>query len=147
MDKYNSKVSRYFNAVEQSNDGAIDFSDINTYLYKLPGLHGSSSAQILEQTATTAATVLLTGGAKLAASGATKAAQLLGAGAKTAGVIGSTVGAVVRGGGALAAITGNLYTRDKESMMEIFTNYETSIKEKLDSKGLSLDPYIAKAKD
>ena len=77
MGKYNSKISRYFNAVEQSNDGAIDFTDINTYLYKLPGLHGSSSAQIWEQAATTAATVLLMGGSKLASSGATKAAECI----------------------------------------------------------------------
>lgn len=147
MEKYGNNITRYFGAMEQSNDGAIDFSDINTYLYKLPGLHGSSSAQWKEQLATTAATMLLTGGSKLAASAAEKGAKALGAGLGLSKAIGSTVGAAAKGGGALAAITGNLYTRDRESMMEVFTNYETSVKNKLESKGLTLDPYVAKAKE
>lgn len=126
MQGYDKNISKYFKSIEGSNEGAIDYTDLNTYLYKAPGLIGSSSAQWKEQLGTTVATALLTGGASLVENAAAKLAF------KAAGVG--------------AATLGNLYTRDRESMMEIYTNYKTGVQEKLDSKGIKIEPYLEQAK-
>lgn len=46
MQGYDKHIKKYFKSVEGSKEGAIDYTDLNTYLYKSPGLIGSSSAQM-----------------------------------------------------------------------------------------------------
>ena len=115
LDEYNTKINPYFKRKETVQE--FDFTDIDTYLYKLPGLLGSSAATIEADIATTAG------------SWATGAAV----GATVGGPVGAGLGAV--GAGAVA-IAGNLYSRDAESKMEVYTNYKDSVKKQLQKDGI-----------
>lgn len=115
LDEYDTKINPYFKRKETIQE--FDFTDIDTYLYKLPGLLGSSAATIEADIATTAG------------SWATGAAV----GATVGGPVGAGLGAV--GAGAVA-IAGNLYSRDAESKMEVYTNYKDSVKKQLQKDGI-----------
>ena len=115
LDKYDTKIDPYFKRKEQTTE--FNFTDLDTYLYKLPGLMGSSAATIEADIATTAG------------SWATGAAV----GATVGGPVGAGLGAV--GAGAVA-IAGNLYSRDAESKMEVYTNYKDSVKRQLQKDGI-----------
>ena len=52
LDEYDAKIDPYFKRKEITQE--FDFTDIDTYLYKLPGLLGSSAATIEADIATTA---------------------------------------------------------------------------------------------
>ena len=52
LDKYDTKINPYFKRKEQTTE--FNFTDLDTYLYKLPGLMGSSAATIEADIATTA---------------------------------------------------------------------------------------------
>lgn len=115
LDEYDAKIDPYFKRKEATQE--FDFTDIDTYLYKLPGLLGSSAATIEADIATTAG------------SWATGAAI----GAAVGGPVGAGLGAV--GAGAVA-IAGNLYSRDAESKMEVYTNYKDAVKKQLQKDGI-----------
>ena len=115
LDEADTKIDPYFKRKESTQE--FDFTDIDTYLYKLPGLLGSSAATIEADIATTAG------------SWATGAAV----GATVGGPVGAGLGAV--GAGAVA-IAGNLYSRDAESKMEVYTNYKDSVKRQLQKDGI-----------
>lgn len=115
LDEADAKIDPYFKRKESTQE--FDFTDIDTYLYKLPGLLGSSAATIEADIATTAG------------SWATGAVV----GATVGGPVGAGLGAV--GAGAVA-IAGNLYSRDAESKMEVYTNYKDSVKRQLQKDGI-----------
>lgn len=115
LDEYDAKIDPYFKRKEATQE--FDFTDIDTYLYKLPGLLGSSAATIEADIATTAGS--WAAGASI--------------GAAIGGPIGAGVGAV--GAGAVA-IAGNLFSRDAESKMEVYTNYKDSVKKQLQKDGI-----------
>ena len=115
LDEYDAKIDPYFKRKEATQE--FDFTDIDTYLYKLPGLLGSSAATIEADIATTAGS--WAAGASI--------------GAAIGGPIGAGVGAV--GAGAVA-IAGNLFSRDAESKMEVYTNYKDSVKKQLQKNGI-----------
>lgn len=121
LEQYEAKIDPYFRMKEATTD--FDFTDIDTYLYKLPGLLGSSAATIEADIATTAG------------AWATGAAI----GTAVGGPIGTAIGAV---GSGTVAVAGNLYSRDKESKGEVYTNYKQSVinqleKNKIDKKILA----------
>ena len=115
LDEYDAKIDPYFKRKEQTTE--FDFTDLDTYLYKLPGLMGSSAATIEADIATTAG------------SWATGAAI----GASVGGPLGAALGAV---GAGTVAIAGNLFSRDAESKMEVYTNYKDSVKRQLQKDGI-----------
>lgn len=115
LDEYDAKIDPYFKRKEATQE--FDFTDIDTYLYRLPGLLGSSAATIEADIATTAG------------SWATGAVV----GAAVGGPVGAGLGAV--GAGAVA-IAGNLYSRDAESKMEVYTNYKDAVKKQLQKDGI-----------
>ena len=115
LDEYDAKIDPYFKRKEATQE--FNFTDIDTYLYKLPGLLGSSAATIEADIATTAGS--WAAGASI--------------GAAIGGPIGAGVGAV--GAGAVA-IAGNLFSRDAESKMEVYTNYKDSVKKQLQKDGI-----------
>jgi hypothetical protein len=112
-DKYQTKIEEYDSKItsdyyrRKSEEPGMDLTDIDTYLYKLPGLMGSSAATLEETLATTA--------------GAWAAGAAVGS-------IGGPAGTVLGGiaGGAIA-IAGNLYSRDKESKAEVYNYYKQSV--------------------
>ena len=124
MDEYEAKINPYFKMKDESTD--IDFTNIDTYLYKLPGLMGSSSATIGVDAATTAGAL----GASIIA------------GAVIGGPVGAAVGALV--GGAIS-IAGNLYSRDTEAYMEVYSNYKASVQDTL-QKNKNYDRILSDAK-
>lgn len=115
LDEYDSKINPYYKRKEQTQE--FDFTDIDTYLYKLPGLLGSSAATIEADIATTAG------------AWATGAAI----GTAVGGPIGTALGAL--GAGAVS-IVGNLYSRDAESKGEVYSNYKQSVINKLQKDGI-----------
>lgn len=115
LDEADAKIDPYFKRKETTQE--FDFTDIDTYLYKLPGLLGSSAATIEADIATTAG------------SWATGASI----GAAIGGPVGAAVGAL---GAGTVAIAGNLYSRDAESKMEVYTNYKDSVKRQLQKDGI-----------
>ena len=115
LDEYDAKIDPYFKRKEITQE--FDFTDIDTYLYKLPGLLGSSAATIEADIATTAG------------SWATGAAI----GAAVGGPVGAVLG--VFGAGSVA-IAGNLYSRDAESKMEVYVNYKDAVKKQLEKDGI-----------
>lgn len=125
LDKSDAKINPYFKSKDESND--INFTDIDTYLYKLPGLMGSSAATLAADIATTA-------------------------GAFAAGAIGGAIGGLpgmIIGGLASAAINiaGNIYSRKAESKGEVYTNYKSKVQQELEKKGIYNNTILdAKAK-
>ena len=75
----------------------MDLADIDTYLYKMPGLMGSSASSL--------------------------GSQLVG----TIGAAISTKGGLATLGGVIAAIGGNVNARDQESKAEVYSNYKQSL--------------------
>jgi hypothetical protein len=94
----------------------MDLTDIDTYLFKIPGLMGSSAATITNDILTT---------------GTTYAAIYIGS---SFGPIGTAVGMTV---GAGATIVGNLFSRERESKGEVYSNYKTSVLNQIDKSGIS----------
>ena len=115
LEQYEAKIDPYFRVKEATTD--FDFTDIDTYLYRLPGLLGSSAATIEADIATTAG------------AWATGAAI----GTSVGGPIGTALGAL--GAGAVS-IVGNLYSRDAESKGEVYSNYKQSVINKLQKDGI-----------
>lgn len=114
-DEYNSKLtSDYYR--RKSQQPGMDLTDIDTYLFKMPGLMGSSAATITNDILTT---------------GTTYAATLIGS---SFGPIGTAVGMTL---GAGAAIVGNLFSRERESKGEVYSNYKTSVLNQIDKSGIS----------
>lgn len=114
-DEYNSKLtSDYYR--RKSQQPGMDLTDIDTYLFKIPGLMGSSAATITNDILTT---------------GTTYAATSIGS---SFGPIGTAVGMIV---GAGAAIVGNLFSRERESKGEVYSNYKTSVLNQIDKSGIS----------
>ena len=114
-DEYNSKLtSDYYR--RKSQQPGMDLTDIDTYLFKMPGLMGSSAATITNDILTT---------------GTTYAATSIGS---SSGPIGTAVGMTV---GAGASIVGNLFSREKESKGEVYSNYKTSVLNQIDKSGIS----------
>ncbi|MFR0885646.1 MAG: hypothetical protein ACLSGJ_10840 [Lachnospira eligens] len=75
----------------------MDLTDIDTYLYKLPGLMGSSASSL--------------------------GSQLIG----TIGAILTNKGGLGALGGITAVIGGNINARDQESKAEIYSNYKQGL--------------------
>lgn len=114
-DEYNSKLkSDYYR--RKSQQPGMDLTDIDTYLFKLPGLMGSSAATMVNDILTT---------------GTTYAATALGA---HFGPIGAAVGLVA---GAGASIVGNLFSRERESKGEVYSNYKSAVINQVDKNGIS----------
>lgn len=114
-DEYNSKLtSDYYR--RKSQQPGMDLTDIDTYLFKIPGLMGSSAATITNDILTT---------------GITYAATAIGS---SFGPIGTAVGMIV---GAGASIVGNLFSRERESKGEVYSNYKTSVLNQIDKSGIS----------
>lgn len=114
-DEYNSKLtSDYYR--RKSQQPGMNLTDIDTYLFKMPGLMGSSAATITNDILTT---------------GTTYAATSIGS---SFGPIGTAVGMTV---GAGAAIVGNLFSRERESKGEVYSNYKTSVLNQIDKSGIS----------
>lgn len=113
LDKADAKIDPYFKYKEETTD--LNFFDIDTYLYKLPGLLGSSSATLAADIAT--------------AAGAWAAGAAAGA---VAGPHGALVGAIASG---TVSIPGNLYSRDAESKGEVYTNYKSAVQKQLEKDG------------
>lgn len=89
----------------------MDFSDIDTWLFKLPGLLGSSAASV-------GSSILGTLSAYYAASAGNP---------------------LVAGAAALVSIGSNLYSRDQESKSEVFQNYKQSVKNSAKKLGVDKD--------
>lgn len=100
--------SSYYN--KKKEQPGMDLTDIDTYLYKLPGLMGSSSSSLGAQ-------ILGTVGAAIASS-------------KAGGPVGSILGAA-------ESITANVYSRDQESKAEVYQNYKSRLQELADKQGIS----------
>lgn len=115
LEEYESKIDPYFKLKEQTTE--FDFTDLDTYLYKLPGLLGSSAATIEADIATTAGS--WAAGASI--------------GAAIGGPVGAAAGAL---GAGTVAIAGNLYSRDAESKMEVYSNYKDAVKKQLQKDGI-----------
>lgn len=113
-DKSDAKIDPYFKYKEETTD--MNFFEIDTYLYKLPGLLGSSAATLAANIATTAGAW---------ASGA------------LGGSIGGPVGAFIGGlGGAAISIAGNLYSREHESNAEVYDYYRQAVQKQLEKDGI-----------
>lgn len=111
IDEYDSKItSGYYR--RKSEEPGMDLTDIDTYLYKLPGLMGSSAATLEETLATTAGSWA--------------------AGAAIGSMVGGPAGTILGGiaGGAIA-IAGNLLSRDVEAKAEVYNYYKQSVQNEL----------------
>lgn len=114
-DEYNSKLtSDYYR--RKSQQPGMDLTDIDTYLFKLPGLLGSSAATITNDILTT---------------GTTYATTSIGSGF---GPIGAAAGMVA---GAGVSILGNLLSRERESKGEVYSNYKSAVLNQIDKSGIS----------
>ena len=102
VDYHQSKLTNdWYNTKSQTTE--IDFGNIDTYLYRLPGIMGSSAGTIEEDLTTmivTAAAYRIPGVGKAVAIGTN--------------------------------ILGNLYSRDKESNAEAYSNFKSSVFDELD---------------
>lgn len=114
-DEYNSKLtSDYYR--RKSQQPGMDLTDIDTYLFKLPGLLGSSAATITNDILTT---------------GTTYATTSIGS---SFGPIGAAAGMVA---GAGVSILGNLLSRERESKGEVYSNYKSAVLNQIDKSGIS----------
>lgn len=91
-------TSQYY--IDKKNSPGMDLTDIDTYLYKLPGLLGSSASNAGSQLIGTLGAMFSTRGA--------------------GGVMG-TLGSLT------AFVTGNVYARDQESKAEVYQNYKQNV--------------------
>lgn len=130
-DKYQTKIEEYDSKITSDyyrrklEEPGMDLADIDTYLYKLPGLMGSSAATLEETLATTA--------------GAWAAGAAVGS-------IGGPAGTILGGiAGGAVAIAGNLYSRDKESKAEVYNYYKQSVQNELTKQNKS-DSILKEAK-
>lgn len=114
-DEYNSKLtSDYYR--RKSQQPGMDLTDIDTYLFKLPGLLGSSAATITNDILTT---------------GTTYATTSIGS---SFGPIGAAAGMVA---GAGVSILGNLLSRERESKGEVYSNYKSAVLNQINKSGIS----------
>lgn len=114
-DEHNSKLtSDYYR--RKSQQPGMDLTDIDTYLFKLPGLLGSSAATITNDILTT---------------GTTYATTSIGS---SFGPIGAAAGMVA---GAGVSILGNLLSRERESKGEVYSNYKSAVLNQIDKSGIS----------
>lgn len=114
-DEYNSKLtSDYYR--RKSQQPGMDLTDIDTYLFKLPGLLGSSAATITNDILTT---------------GTTYATTSIGS---SFGPIGAAAGMVA---GAGVSMLGNLLSRERESKGEVYSNYKSAVLNQIDKSGIS----------
>lgn len=114
-DEYNSKLtSDYYR--RKSEQPGMDLTDIDTYVFKLPGLLGSSAATITNDILTT---------------GTTYASTAIGS---QFGPIGAAAGLVV---GAGASLVGNIFSRERESKGEVYSNYKSAVMNQADKSGIS----------
>lgn len=114
-DEYNSKLtSDYYR--RKSQQPGMDLTDIDTYLFKLPGLLGSSAATIINDILTT---------------GTTYATTSIGS---SFGPIGAAAGMIA---GAGVSILGNLLSRERESKGEVYSNYKSAVLNQIDKSGIS----------
>ena len=102
VDYHQSKLTNdWYNTKSQTTE--IDFGNIDTYLYRLPGIMGSSAGTAEEDLTTMIVTA--------AAYRIPVAGKLIAAGTN---------------------ILGNLYSRDKESNAEAYSNFKSSVFDELD---------------
>lgn len=114
-DEYNRKLtSDYYR--RKSQQPGMDLTDIDTYLFKLPGLLGSSAATITNDILTT---------------GTTYATTSIGS---SFGPIGAAAGMVA---GAGVSILGNLLSRERESKGEVYSNYKSAVLNQINKSGIS----------
>lgn len=114
-DEYNSKLtSDYYR--RKSQQPGMDLTDIDTYLFKLPGLLGSSSATITNDILTT---------------GTTYATTSIGS---SFGPIGAAAGMIA---GAGVSVLGNLLSRERESKEEVYSNYKSAVLNQINKSGIS----------
>ena len=130
-DQYQTKIEEYDSKItsdyyrRKSEEPGMDLTDIDTYLYKLPGLMGSSAATLEETLATTA--------------GAWAAGAAVGS-------VGGPVGTILGGiAGGAVAIAGALYSRDTESKAEVYNYYKQSVQNELTKQNKS-DSILKEAK-
>lgn len=95
------KVSNYYKNKELSTD--IDYTNLDTYLYRIPGLLGSSASSMKSNTLAT-----------IAGAASARFAQR-----------GNLVGSAIAGAVSLAS---NLYARSEESFAELHENYKEKVK-------------------
>lgn len=81
----------------KKNEPGMDLTNVDTYLYKMPGLMGSSASSMGSQLISTIGAVL------------------------------SSKGGLATVGGLTAAVIGNVSARDQESKAEVYSNYKQSI--------------------
>lgn len=114
-DEYNSKLtSDYYR--RKSQQPGMDLTDIDTYLFKLPGLLGSSAATITNDILTT---------------GTAYATTSIGS---SFGPIGAAAGMVA---GAGVSILGDLLSRERESKGEVYSNYKSAVLNQINKSGIS----------
>lgn len=94
----------------KKNSPGMDLTDIDTYLFKLPGLLGSSASSMGSQLVSTV-------GAAISSRG-----------------VGGGLGVV---GGGIAAIVGNVNARDQESKAEVYSNYKQGLINAADKEKIS----------
>lgn len=114
-DEYNSKLTSDYHRRKSQQPG-MDLTDIDTYLFKLPGLLGSSAATITNDILTT---------------GTTYATTSIGS---SFGPIGAAAGMVA---GAGVSVLGNLLSRERESKGEVYSNYKSAVLNQIDKSGIS----------
>lgn len=114
-DEYNSKLtSDYYR--RKSQQPGMDLTDIDTYLFKLPGLLGSSAATITNDILTT---------------GTAYATTSIGS---SFGPIGAAAGMIA---GAGVSVLGNLLSRERESKGEVYSNYKSAVLNQINKSGIS----------
>lgn len=114
-DEYNSKLtSDYYR--RKSQQSGMDLTDIDTYLFKLPGLLGSSAATITNDILTT---------------GTAYATTSIGS---SFGPIGAAAGMIA---GAGVSVLGNLLSRERESKGEVYSNYKSAVLNQINKSGIS----------
>lgn len=114
-DEYNSKLtSDYYR--RKSQQPGMNLTDIDTYLFKLPGLLGSSAATITNDILTT---------------GTTYATTSIGS---SFGPIGAAAGMIA---GAGVSVLGNLLSRERESKGEVYSNYKSAVLNQINKSGIS----------
>ena len=114
-DEYNSKLtSDYYR--RKSQQPGMDLTNIDTYLFKLPGLLGSSAATITNDILTT---------------GTTYATTSIGS---SFGPIGAAAGMIA---GAGVSVLGNLLSRERESKGEVYSNYKSAVLNQINKSGIS----------
>lgn len=108
--RFDEKLTSQYYRKNKEKSG-MDSSDIDTWLFKLPGLLGSSAASV-------GSSILGTLSAYYAASAGNP---------------------LVAGAAALVSIGSNLYSRDQESKSEVFQNYKQSVKNSAKKLGVDED--------